>query len=113
MPRRSGRVRYDDPMHFTFTMKTKSGAVMTIEVDARDQAASEEKVKRENPTCTVMKVVTHDAAAVAAVVVVPTSRELGSADDVPIEDDLDAACARWSGLPSIWPPPRKRPCLAS
>jgi hypothetical protein len=53
-------------MHFTFTMKTKSGAVMTIEVEAPDQPASEEKVKRENPTCTITKVVAHDAAAVAA-----------------------------------------------
>jgi hypothetical protein len=38
--------------------KTKSGAVMTIEVEARDQKDAEEKVKRENPTCTIMRVVT-------------------------------------------------------
>jgi hypothetical protein len=43
-------------MRFTFTIKTKSGAVMTIEVEAPDQAAAEEKVKRENPTYTVVKV---------------------------------------------------------
>ena len=45
-------------MRFTFTIKTKRGAVMTIEVEAPDHAAAEEKVKRENPTCTVTKVVT-------------------------------------------------------
>jgi hypothetical protein len=43
-------------MRFTFTVKTRSGAVMTIEVEAPDPAAAEEKVKRENPTCTVVKV---------------------------------------------------------
>jgi len=43
-------------MRFTFTIKTKSGAVMTIEVDARDQKDAEEKVKRENPTCSVGRV---------------------------------------------------------
>ena len=45
-------------MRFTFTIKTKSGAVMTIEVEgeAADQVAAEEKVKRENPTCAVVKV---------------------------------------------------------
>jgi len=42
-------------MHFTFKLKTRSGAVMTVEVDAPDQAAAEEKVKRENPTCTIVK----------------------------------------------------------
>ena len=31
---------------------------MTIDVEAPDRAAAEEKVKRENPTCTIMKVVT-------------------------------------------------------
>jgi len=45
-------------MSFTFTIKTKSGAVMTIEVEAPDQPAAEAKVKRENPTCTVIKIVT-------------------------------------------------------
>jgi hypothetical protein len=43
-------------MRFIFTIKTKSGAVMTIDVDAADQSAAEEKVRRENPTCTVVKV---------------------------------------------------------
>ena len=43
-------------MRFTFTIKTKSGAVMTVEVEAPDQKDAEEKVKRENPTCTVVKV---------------------------------------------------------
>ncbi len=43
-------------MHFVFTIKTKNGAVTTIEVEALDQAAAEEKVKRENPTCTVTRV---------------------------------------------------------
>ena len=43
-------------MRFTFTIKTKSGAVTTIDVAARNQKAAEEKVKRENPTCTVIKV---------------------------------------------------------
>ena len=43
-------------MRFTFTIKTKSGAVMTIEVEAGDQEDAEEKVKRENPTCTIIKV---------------------------------------------------------
>jgi hypothetical protein len=42
-------------MRFTFTLKTKSGAVMKIEVEAPDQKDAEEKVKRENPTCTVVK----------------------------------------------------------
>lgn len=43
-------------MRFTFTIETKSGAVTTIEIEARDQKAAEEKVRRENPTCTVVKV---------------------------------------------------------
>jgi len=43
-------------MRFTFTIKTESGAVMKIEVEAPDQVAAEEKVKRENPTCVVTKV---------------------------------------------------------
>jgi phosphoribosylformylglycinamidine (FGAM) synthase PurS component len=40
-------------MRFTFTIKTRSGAVMKIEVEAPDQTAAEEKV---SPTCTVVKV---------------------------------------------------------
>jgi len=47
---------HEDAMRFT--IKTRSGAVTTIEVEARDKRAAEEKVKRENPTCSVMKVVT-------------------------------------------------------
>jgi len=43
-------------MRFNFIIKTKSGAVMKIEVEAADQQDAEEKVKRENPTCTVVKV---------------------------------------------------------
>ena len=39
------------PMRFTFTLKTKTGAVTTIEVEAVERAAAEEKVTRENPTC--------------------------------------------------------------
>jgi hypothetical protein len=31
--------------------------VTTIEVEGRDQVAAEEKVRRENPTCAVVKVV--------------------------------------------------------
>ena len=42
-------------MRFTFTIKTRSGAVMKIEAEAPDRSAAEEKVKRENPTCTVVK----------------------------------------------------------
>ncbi len=45
-------------MHFVFTIKTKNGAVTTIEVDARSWKEAEEKVKRENPTCTVVRVET-------------------------------------------------------
>ena len=48
-------------MRFTFTIKTRRCAVTTIEVEALDQAAAEEKVKRENPTCTITKVVTRQA----------------------------------------------------
>lgn len=44
-------------MRFVFAMKTKSGGLVTnINVDARDQKAAEEKVKKENPTCTITKV---------------------------------------------------------
>jgi hypothetical protein len=49
-------VRDEDRMRFTFTIKTRSGAVTTIEVEAPDQKAADEKVKRENPTCVVVKV---------------------------------------------------------
>jgi hypothetical protein len=45
-------------MRFTFTIKTKSGATMTVEVEAPSQVAAEEKVRRENPTCSVVKVET-------------------------------------------------------
>ena len=44
-------------MRFTFTIRTRSGAVVTdIHVDAPSQKEAEEKLKRENPTCTVTKV---------------------------------------------------------
>jgi hypothetical protein len=44
-------------MRFTFTIKTRSGAVVAdIHIDARDRKEAEEKLKRENPTCTVTKV---------------------------------------------------------
>jgi hypothetical protein len=47
----------EDRMRFTFTIKTKSGALVTdVHVDARDRKEAEEKLKRENPTCTVVKV---------------------------------------------------------
>jgi len=36
-------------MRFTFTIKTRSGAVMKIVVEAPDQKDAEDKVKRENP----------------------------------------------------------------
>jgi hypothetical protein len=45
-------------MRFTFTVKTRSGATMSLEVEAPDRAAAEAKVKRENPTCTVVNVET-------------------------------------------------------
>ena len=45
---------HEDAMRFT--IKTRSGAVTTIEVEARDRKAAEETVKRENPTCAIMKV---------------------------------------------------------
>ncbi len=45
------------PMRFVFAIKTKNGSVVTdINVDARDQKEAEERVKRQNPTCTITKV---------------------------------------------------------
>jgi hypothetical protein len=45
------------PMLFVFTIKTKNGGIVTnINVDARDQKEAEERVKKENPTCTITKV---------------------------------------------------------
>ena len=45
-------------MRFVFTIKTKNGGVVpNIHIDARDQAEAELKIKRENPTCTITKVV--------------------------------------------------------
>jgi hypothetical protein len=47
----------EPPMRFVFAIKTKNGSVVTdIDVDARDQKEAEERVKRQNPTCTIMKV---------------------------------------------------------
>jgi hypothetical protein len=43
-------------MRFVFTIKTKSGAILNIGVDAPDQAEAEKKVARENPTCTITKI---------------------------------------------------------
>jgi hypothetical protein len=44
-------------MRFVFAIKTKNGGVVTnILVDARTQAEAEEKIKRENPSCTITKV---------------------------------------------------------
>jgi hypothetical protein len=44
-------------MRFVFAIKTKNGSVVTnVNVDARDQKEAEEKVKRQNPTCTIMKI---------------------------------------------------------
>jgi hypothetical protein len=44
-------------MRFVFTIKTKNGSVVTdVSVDARDQKEAEEKIKRQNPTCTIRKV---------------------------------------------------------
>jgi hypothetical protein len=44
-------------MHFVFTIKTKNGGVVTnVNVDAPDQQKAEERFKKENPTCTIMKV---------------------------------------------------------
>jgi hypothetical protein len=44
-------------MRFVFAIKTKNGGVVTdINVEARDQKEAEEKIKKENPTCTITKV---------------------------------------------------------
>jgi hypothetical protein len=44
-------------MRFVFAIKTKNGGIVTdINVDARDQKEAEEKIKKENPTCTITKV---------------------------------------------------------
>ena len=43
-------------MRFVFTIKTKAGnLVPDIQIDAKDKQEAEEKVKRQNPTCTVVK----------------------------------------------------------
>jgi hypothetical protein len=65
-PRGSGYAeRYDvvseeedvGAMRFVFSIKTKNGGVVTnIQIDARSQAEAEEKIKRENPSCTITKV---------------------------------------------------------
>ena len=44
-------------MRFVFAMKTKNGSVVTnINIEAREQKEAEERVKKENPTCTITKV---------------------------------------------------------
>lgn len=42
-------------MRFVFTIKTKAGNVLTIHVEAPDRVEADAKVKRENPSCTVVK----------------------------------------------------------
>ena len=43
-------------MRFVFTLKTKAGNVVdNVHIDARDKGEAEEKVKRQNPSCTVVK----------------------------------------------------------
>jgi hypothetical protein len=50
-------VEAEHPMNFVFAIRTKNGSVVTdVNVDARDQKEAEEKVKRQNPTCTITKV---------------------------------------------------------
>ena len=47
----------ESSMRFVFAIKTKNGGVVTnIQIDARDQKEAEERVKKENPTCTITKV---------------------------------------------------------
>jgi hypothetical protein len=44
-------------MLFVFAIRTKNGGVVTnINIDARDQKEAEERIKKENPTCTITKV---------------------------------------------------------
>jgi hypothetical protein len=46
----------EETMRFVFTLKTKAGNVVEdVHIDARDQREAEEKVKRQNPSCTVVK----------------------------------------------------------
>jgi hypothetical protein len=43
-------------MRFVFKLKTKSGSfVDNVYVDARDQKEAEQRVIRENPSCTIVK----------------------------------------------------------
>jgi hypothetical protein len=43
-------------MRFVFRIKTKSGSfVDNVHVEARDQKEAEQKVIRENPSCTIVK----------------------------------------------------------
>jgi hypothetical protein len=42
-------------MRFVFSIKTKSGSVLSVNVDARDKKEAEVKVARENPSCTIVK----------------------------------------------------------
>jgi hypothetical protein len=43
-------------MRFIFSIKTRNGSIVTINVEASDQKEAEERVKKENPTCTITKV---------------------------------------------------------
>jgi hypothetical protein len=46
----------EETMRFVFTLKTKAGNVVNdVHIDARDQREAEDKVKRQNPSCTVVK----------------------------------------------------------
>lgn len=43
-------------MRFVFTLKTKAGNLVNdVQIDAKDQHEADEKVKRQNPSCTVVK----------------------------------------------------------
>ena len=43
-------------MRFVFKLKTKSGNVVdNVSVDARDLKEAEQRVIRENPSCTIVK----------------------------------------------------------
>ncbi len=43
-------------MRFVFKIKTKSGSLVdNVYIEARDQKEAEQKVIRENPSCTIVK----------------------------------------------------------
>jgi hypothetical protein len=52
---RIGAIR-SEPMRFVFKLKTKSGSLVEdVYVDARNQKEAEQRVIRENPSCTIVK----------------------------------------------------------